>query len=56
MATSTTAERTPMTGMGATNFESQAEAASKANLRFLPSSDSIMTDESLKNQSEYEKK
>ena len=37
MTTSTTAERTPMTGMGATNFESQANAAKKGKPRILPS-------------------
>ena len=33
MATSTTAERTPMTGFGATNFENQAANATKSKLR-----------------------
>ena len=41
-----------MTGMGVMNFESQAKAATKGNLKFLPSSDSMKTDESLKDQYE----
>ena len=56
IATTSTAERTPKTGMGTANFESQANAATKGNQKILFSIDSIMTDESLKSGSEKSKR